>query len=651
MLNIKPKYTNEKQLYCFLLVGFLSISVCFTGYAQSCPPNIDFETGTFKGWTCYTGYTSAVGDENLISLSESFGPAYNSHTMYAANTGEVDPFGGFPVSCPNGSGHSIRLGSTTAGGQAEGISYEFTIPANDNAFSLIYYYAVVFQAPNHKINEQPRMEIEVTNVTDNMRIECASFSFIAVGSSLPGFQVSNLTDTTVVLYKDWSPVTVDLSGNAGKTIRLFFKTADCTFRRHFGYAYIDVNSECSGNFVGATFCPTDTVVNITAPYGYQGYTWYDSTLRNVLGTKQVLTLSPLPNSGKTLAVKLDPFNGYGCTKTLLAKLVDTLSVVANAGKDTLSCNLKPVPIGVNSKPGLVYKWFPSVGLNNPNISNPIASPTTTTTYIVTTNSSGGGCISIDSVIVKASIIDSSVELIGKPFFCLNTLDSALLRVQPYSRIQWLKNGEAIAGANQTSYRVNSGGIYSALLVNAMGCRLVSKKQTVAIEVAQPGITYPVEYAINNLPLILNARQIGESALWTPATNLSSAAGFTPTFTGFSERLYTIKITTAAGCVTLDTQLVKTVKGVEIYVPTAFTPNNDSRNDLLHPILRGIKELSYFRIFNRLGQLVYEIRKDGRGWDGTFKGEPQPTQGFVWILEAVGLDGVVYKQKGTSVLLR
>ncbi len=81
--------------------------------------------------------------------------------MYAANSGGVDPYGGFPVNCPNGSGYSIRLGNNSGGGQAEGISYEFTIPANENSYSLIYHYAVVFQAPNHRENEQPRMEIEV----------------------------------------------------------------------------------------------------------------------------------------------------------------------------------------------------------------------------------------------------------------------------------------------------------------------------------------------------------------------------------------------------------------------------------------------------------------------------------------------------------
>lgn len=172
--------------------------------------------------------------------------------MYS-NTLAKDPYGDFPVLCPNGSGHSVRLGSTRAGGQAEGISYQFKIPANQNSYSLTYYYAVVFQSPNHQDFEQPRMETEITNISDNSVISCASFSFIAIGTSIPGFQVSNLSDTINVLYKSWSAVTVDLSGNAGKTIQLFFKTADCTFRRHFGYAYVDVNTECSGNLNGATF--------------------------------------------------------------------------------------------------------------------------------------------------------------------------------------------------------------------------------------------------------------------------------------------------------------------------------------------------------------------------------------------------------------
>jgi gliding motility-associated-like protein len=100
-----------------------------------------------------------------------------------------------------------------------------------------------------------------------------------------------------------------------------------------------------------------------------------------------------------------------------------------------------------------------------------------------------------------------------------------------------------------------------------------------------------------------------------------------------------------------TQLVKIIKIVEIYVPNAFTPNADGKNDLLHPILRGILELRYFKIFNRWGQLLFEGRSENAGWDGRFKGTPQPVQTVVWVLEGMGVDNVIYTKKGTCTLIR
>ena len=648
--TISGHTSTSPALYIFLVCIFLASSILKTP-AQSCPPNIDFEAGNFSGWTCYTGITSAVGDQNQISLNASSGPVYNRHTLYSGNTNELDGFGKFPVLCPNGSGNSIRLGNAQGGGQAEGISYEFTIPANANSFSLIYHYAVVFQAPNHRLNEQPRMEIEITNVTDNSLINCASFTFIAVGTSLPGFKVSSSTDTTAVLYKDWSAVTVDLSGNAGKTIRMMFKTADCTFRRHFGYAYIDVDSECSGSFLGATYCPDDSIVNVTAPFGYEGYTWYDSSLSSVIGKQQVLTITPAPRSGTTIAVKLVPYLGFGCPKTLYARLLDTLTVKSNAGADMLSCNSSPANIGTNPKTGWKYTWVPDVGLSDANIANPIATPLVTTAYVVQTKNSGGGCKTNDTVVVRASVIDTSIQLIGKASYCLDNNDSAILKVTPASSVQWYKNGFIINGAKQPSFKVNNSGLYHALLGNTDGCRINSVKQPIVIDKARPGLNYPVIYAIINTPLELSARPFGESFLWKPGTNLNKTNSFTTVFTGSTQRLYTIDIKTVAGCLTVDTQMVKTISGVELYVPTAFTPNSDGKNDYLRPILRGVKELRYFRVFNRWGNALYAHTKEQPGWDGVLNGVPQQTQTIVWMLECVGLDNVVYTRKGSTLLIR
>jgi len=637
----------------YLLSLFVLSFCCPTSHAQICPPNIDFETGTFANWTCYTGSVAAINGQNVISLFPSTGPVFNQHTMYTAGpVNQVDPYGGFPVNCPNGSNHSIRLGNNEAGGQAEGISYEFTIPATQNIYSLIYHYAVVFQDPNHQQFQQPRLEIEITNVTDNQIINCSSFTFIPYGSLLPGFFISPIqVDSTNIWCKDWSAVSINLNGNAGKTIRLFFKTADCTFVRHFGYAYIDVNTECSSEFVGATYCPDDAFIQVTAPWGYQNYNWYNSNFTQQLGTQQTINFAPPPPVGTTIAVEVVPYNGYGCQDTLFALLIDTLKVTANAGRDTLSCNQNTVPIGTNPKPGFLYSWSPPAGLSNPNIANPRAGPAATTTYIVTTSSLGGGCATTDTVTVTASIIDTTLTLTGKESFCITNGDSAVLSVPPADSIQWYNGNTPISGANNVSYKVTKSGSYHAILFKADGCSLNTYDKSILIEEPKPGIRYPLQYAVINYPQQLQARLFGVSAEWSPATYLNNPSTYTPSFNGPTDFEYTIIIETAAGCVTVDTQAIKTFKAVKIYVPTAFTPNADGLNDYLKPIAVGIKEMKYFRIYNRWGQLLFDIKSDPKGWDGTIGGKMQGTQVIVWMAEVIGVDNRIYKENGTATLIR
>jgi gliding motility-associated-like protein len=70
-----------------------------------------------------------------------------------------------------------------------------------------------------------------------------------------------------------------------------------------------------------------------------------------------------------------------------------------------------------------------------------------------------------------------------------------------------------------------------------------------------------------------------------------------------------------------------------------------------PVCFSIQRLSYFTIFNRWGEVVFTTNAIGKGWDGIAKGSPADPGTYVWMLEAIGLDGQVFRQKGTVVLIR
>ena len=89
---------------------------------------------------------------------------------------------------------------------------------------------------------------------------------------------------------------------------------------------------------------------------------------------------------------------------------------------------------------------------------------------------------------------------------------------------------------------------------------------------------------------------------------------------------------------------------DVYVPSAFTPNGDGLNDILHVLGNTIQSLE-FSVYNRYGQKVFESNNQRNGWNGRFKNKLQPTGTYVYYVKALMLDGTHKVKKGTVLLLR
>jgi len=127
------------------------------------------------------------------------------------------------------------------------------------------------------------------------------------------------------------------------------------------------------------------------------YTWSplagldDSTIAN-----------PVANPGVTTQYLLDVVDGNGCASIIPDTLTVTVasSLTADAGIDTVVCDGSG--ISMSGSGGGLYSWWPSTGLSDTAVGNPIASPTVMTTYYMAIYS--GACSDTDTVVINVNTL-------------------------------------------------------------------------------------------------------------------------------------------------------------------------------------------------------------------------------------------------------
>jgi len=140
--------------------------------------------------------------------------------------------------------------------------------------------------------------------------------------------------------------------------------------------------------------------------------------------------------------------------------------------------------------------------------------------------------------------------------------------------------------------------------------------------------------------------------WSPGPPLLNNANIpNPVAILTSNTTFSLIVKDAIGCKGYDTVNIKVFKGSNIYVPSAFTPNGDGLNDILHPLGTAIERLDYFRIYNRYGELIFETNNLSKGWDGTYKGKDQNTDNYIWVLKALDRKRIIRTMKGNVILIR
>jgi gliding motility-associated-like protein len=354
-------------------------------------------------------------------------------------------------------------------------------------------------------------------------------------------------------------------------------------------------------------------------------------------------------AGGTYTATAKDANGCIATSSVTVALNNTIT--ANAGANTAICEGQIVTLSASSN-GTNFSWSPIIGLSNPNILSPVASPVSTTDYTLTATS--GACTAVSTTRVTVNL--APIAFAGRDTsMCLG--QSVQLNATGGTSYVWspitylndwtLKNPVVInppAGNYQYAVTVkDNNGCYSlvssVVRVNVFSLQVYAGPDAI-IQSGQPVQLHAVD--INNAGFT--------SYAWSPAIGLNNPSSQNPIAILGSDMLYTLTAISASGCTAMDDISIKVYKNVDIYVPSAFTPNNDGHNDILKAIPVGIKEFKYLNIFDRAGQLIFRTYDAASGWDGKYNGTPLNGM-FVWNAEGIDYKGNVVSKKGTVLIIR
>jgi gliding motility-associated-like protein len=359
------------------------------------------------------------------------------------------------------------------------------------------------------------------------------------------------------------------------------------------------------------------------------------------------TPSVSPSATTTYVASL---NDNGCLNrdSVKVRVVDHVNL--QMMQDTLICQGDEVRLHIASN-GLQYAWTPAAAFANASVPNAVCVTKTNTTYQVIATI--GGCSVTGQVTVNT--VPYPVALAGNDtLICYGT--AARLRGQSDgASYHWLPSSSLSNGAlldpvasplSTTTY------ILSAF--NTLGCPKPGM-DTVLVTV-QPKINAFAgrdTSVVMGQPLQLNATG-GTAYQWSPPAYLSSFSIADPVavFGSESEDIRYRVLVFNDVCVDSAFILVKVFKTLPVvFVPTAFTPNNDGKNDVLRPLAAGIQSIRYFTVYNRWGQMVFTTSINGKGWDGKVNGRDQAADTFIWVVKAIDYKGKPYLEKGVVTLIR
>jgi gliding motility-associated-like protein len=439
-------------------------------------------------------------------------------------------------------------------------------------------------------------------------------------------------------------------------------------------------------------CPGNSIV-LNARRGFASYSWHDGSTDSVFVANQPGTYYATTTSA------------CGGTYSDTVHITAHPPIPISAGMDRVKCNSDTVHLSASA--GFIsYSWSPPYRISNVNVASVVVDPLVDTTYYLKAEKSAG-CYAFDSV--RITVHHSPSIILGMDTSLCNGDSLWVDAGAGFTSYAWN------TGATSQRLKLTNPGTYSVTGTASNNCRSYDTLRIIAVHSLPVVSLDDRNYICSGTTRTLNAgtfnsylwnngstaptMMIGVTGNYhvtvtdingchgsdtvTIDTVIPSPAGFlgadtaicsyeniilkpsqlfstyqwntgstSPELSISNAGTYSLTVTDLKGCRGFDTVTVQPKECMQgFYMPTAFTPNNDYRNDRIKPMLFG-KVLQYeFHIYNRFGQVIFHTSSATDSWDGNFMGAAQHSQTFIWKCIYQFEGEPVNSRSGTFLLIR
>ena len=225
---------------------------------------------------------------------------------------------------------------------------------------------------------------------------------------------------------------------------------------------------------------------------------------------------------------------------------------------------------------------------------------------------------------------------------------------PYT-FEWSLSGSVVSTSTTSADLLGlTAGTYDLLVTDSNGC--TESLQVIVGGTSNADAIIDANPTFGYAPLVVDFQNLGTTTGtedWDFGDTLGYASGNTASYTYTEVGTYLVVLTVVSpeGCVATDTITIVVEGNSDIVVPNVFSPNNDGTNDFFTPTLTNIIKVEG-TILNRWGQVLYEWKTTGGGWDGYTSAGMLASEGtYYYIITAEGNDGVNYDLTGALMLIR